>query len=139
MNGVYYSHNGYKYSYAFGFSKLSTAMNGWNVYPYPITTIYGEAPTLVPVGVGIQSIYWLECNTGTLIEYIPSIDQIKSQNRLYIGSGVRSDGIALASSLNPIKVDNYIYFGYQGKVIRFDLLNGSSMIILNSDYSIEVF
>ena len=122
-DGIWSSHNGYTWDSVNGLQEQSTAMWDWNQYPYPVQDIYGEAPVLIPAGVrlenNIEVVYWIECNTGTLIRYIPGIDTIGILPQIYVGDGYRMTGIQKSIVLKPEIIEDAIYFHDAGSIKKF--------------------
>ena len=125
-NGVWYSHNGYTWDSVNGLEENNTTMSDWNQYPFPVQEIYGEAPLLIPAGIrfenSIDVIYWIECNTGTLIKYIPGIDDIIIEPQIYLGDGYRITGVEKSTILKPVIIGNYLYFHNDNNIMRYNFI-----------------
>ena len=128
-DGLWISSNGYSWD-AGGLYENSTAMWTWNSYPYPVQDIYNELPSVIPAAVRAEHsedvTYWIECNTGYLIRYTPSLDLIEPVIRLYAGDGLRSSGYALQYSLNPSQIGEALYYHYNGFLYEYDFTTGTA-------------
>lgn len=140
-NGTYYSANGYEYSAGTGLVEAANIMHEWNLIPYPVTLPNGEAPVMIPLGydAGLNAIYWIECNSGWIVEHRLATNSMSMTKRLYIGDGMRATGWALSATLKPLVNAGLVYYNYQGTVIKLDLATGASSIFLADDVSLEVF
>lgn len=130
-DGAYYSETGYIWSPVSGLQELATALSDFNEDPRPIALLFGQSPTLISAGTRGGLIYWIEGNTGWLIEYDPIFDTITKPHRLYFGDGDRATGTEHRDTLRPVVIDQYIYFsigvaldGTGGILKRIDLDTG---------------
>ncbi len=141
-DGIWYSHNGYIWDSVNDLQEQSTAMWDWNQYPYPVQDIYGEAPVLIPAGVvkenNIEVIYWIECNTGTLIRYIPGIDDIGIFPQIYVGDGYRMTGISKSKYLEPEIADGNLYFHDSGSIKKYNF-NTSIVSVFSGDMELDLW
>ena len=124
---TWYSNNGYEWTPA-GLIEEANALWNFTSYPYPIILPYGEAPTVVPACTRLENsehvTYWVECNSGYLFRHIPSIDNLNSITRLYIGDGTRLSGISMASYIDPILVEDILYFHDSGSIMIYNFTTG---------------
>lgn len=141
-DGDWYSHNGYTFDDVNLLQENNTVMWDWNQYPYPVQDIYGEAPVLISVGEreenSIEVLYWIECNTGTLIRYIPGIDQLNILPKLYNGTGYRTSGIAKSNILEPEIVGNELYYHDSGNIMIYNFIT-SAISVFSGDMELNVW
>ena len=134
-NDIWYSHNGYTFDEINGLQENTNILKDWNVYPYPIETIFAEAPVIIPAGVrlenNIEVTYWTECNTGTLYRHVPNVDRIDVITDIYISDGLRTTGIQKASVLKPKIIEDKIYFHEGSNIKEYDFLTGIVNIFSN--------
>lgn len=120
-DGVYYSWNGYTWD-GDTLTEHATIMREF------VTLWYSDRPVLVSVGSRIEHseavTYWVECNTGTLYRYTPSIDRLEAVILLYNGSGDRNDGLDARDEIKPVMTDNNLFFGWSGTIWRYNFTSG---------------
>lgn len=127
---VWYSSKGHTWSGAAGLIEESTVMWDFNEWPYPIDTVYANAPVIVPAAVrydtGEECTFWVECNTGWLYRHIPSIDRLDMIVRLYQGDGERTTGVSYRAFLRPVYSpdEDALYFHDVGGLMRYDFGTG---------------
>lgn len=141
FDDTYYSGNGYEYSFSGGLSEYANAMQAWRTSPYPLDLAAGEGPTIIPlcVDAGLNVIYWIEANTGWLVEHRLATDQVVMEKRLYVGDGTRLSGGSYAKTLNQILVDGTVYFSFDGSVMSLDLSSGAVGVFLAADVRLKRF
>lgn len=129
-NNIYYSENGYTWTVGGGLIEESTALWGWNNYPYPLETQnpFGEAPVLLKVGVIADKLYWIEASSGFLFEYDTVNDVLTQKFRLYSGDGMHSTGIANRDTLKPVIVNGGLFYS-SGSVVHYLNLETGYLII----------
>jgi hypothetical protein len=123
VGDIWYSWNGYEYED--NLIEYANSMWGWNNGNPPVET--SEAPVVIAAGVREEFetvLYWIECNSGWLIRYTPSSDQLTAVHRLYMGDGLRMTGIAHESDLKPVIIGDCLYFNESGAIWRLDLDSG---------------
>jgi hypothetical protein len=122
---TWYSQNGYTWDGTTLVEDGSTMLN-WRMRPYD--TGYSEGVVIIPAGTryenGEDVLYWIECNSGHVIRYVPSVDQYQLSIRLYTGDGYRSTGLALQQTLSPVIADDYLYFIYDANTYRYSFITG---------------
>jgi hypothetical protein len=127
-----YNANGYKWSEAGGLIEQATTMWSWNAAIL-------EAPVLLSVGTRFESgevvLYWLECNTGWLYRYIPSVDRMDQAVRLYIGDGLKASGILVKEYVNPYIVGDVVYFSHGGSLNKANLDSGIASVLIGFNIS----
>ena len=91
-------------------------------------SIGSDAPVVVSAGTreehGETVLYWIECNTGTLYRYTPSIDRLENVIGLYHANGSRADGIIFKRELKPVMAGNYLFYSHGGTVWKCDFNSG---------------
>lgn len=124
----WYSANGYTFDTVNGLTEGTTAMWGFNSYPNIIPNAWGESPVLINITTRLENsetvLYWLECNTGQIIRYVPSIDTATVYGMLYAGDGLRATGQQLRDSLKLSVVGDDVYFNYLVNVWVFNFASG---------------
>jgi hypothetical protein len=123
--GKWYSHNGYTFD-GVTVTESGSAMTCWrSAATYPISI--PEAPVIIAAGVrtlgGEKVFYYIECNSGWLLRYIPSTNILSTVIRLYSGDGTRTTGLYFKPFLKPITTDESVYFSFDDNMIyryRFD-------------------
>lgn len=127
---VWYSANGYEWDGSTLTENETGSLWVWNLESegFPVYMPHGEKPIMMNAGTRIENneevIYWIECNTGWLIKYIPSIDSVRGEWRLYDGSGSKLDGIVKEKTLKPAMIDGELYFTNDGSVWALNLDTG---------------
>ena len=141
LGETYFSGNGYEYSFSGGSNEYANAMQDWRSSPYPLDLATGEGPTIIPLGVDIDLnvIYWIEANTGWLVEHRLATDQVVTEKRLYVGDGTRLSGGSYAKTLNQILVDGVIYFSFDGSVMSIDLSSGAVSVFFAANVKLRRF
>lgn len=123
--GVWYSQNGYTWNGSV-LNENGSIMTEWRTAPY--LTGYTEAPVLISAGNRYENseyvLYWIECNSGWIIKYIPSINQMSLFVRLYTGDGLRTTGLLYQNLLKPIIAENNLYFIFDANVYRYNFESG---------------
>jgi hypothetical protein len=131
-NNEWQSQNGYKFSESAGLTENVTALQDFNAYPYPIELPWPEAPRMISAGVRSENsedvTYWIECNTGWLLRYVNSINELQQKFQLYPGDGYAVTGNLHRESLKPVIVENTIYFYYNGSIWSSDLGTGTTAV-----------
>lgn len=124
QNGL--SNNGYEFDGVL--SENANALFEFNSLPFPVTIPAGEYPYVIASGTRLENseniYYWIECNTGWLFRYVPSLDKLEIKYRLYSGNGYRATGIAYSTTLKPVIIENWLYFYDSGSIWRIDLNTG---------------
>ncbi len=135
---LWISSNGYSWD-AGGLYENSTALWTWNLYPYPEQDIYNETPVVIPAAVrtehGEDVTYWIECNTGYLFRYTPSIDLLETITRIYAGDGLRATGYALQHILRPSVINDRLYYHHAGFLYEYDF-NTETAQVMGTDIEI---
>jgi hypothetical protein len=139
--GKYYSHNGYELTPGTGLAESANALDGFQSAPYPVDLPNGETPTMIPVGsdADLNVIYWIECNSGWLVELRTATNQVMVDRRLFVGDGMKMSGLAVAKKIRPLFIDNVIYFNHDSSVLYLDLTTGGSGIYLAEDAYLRGF
>jgi hypothetical protein len=135
LGGTYYSYNGYEYSPGGGLIESANALSGFQASPYPLTLPAGESPTMVALGSdpAIGVVYFIESNSGWLVEFRAGTNQLSITKRLFIGDGMKQSGIAAAKKLNPYLLDGVVYYNHAGSVMSLDLATGGVNVFLAED------
>jgi hypothetical protein len=134
---VWYANNGFTWN-GTTLTKDGSAMKAWlssSTYPAPANEL-SESATLAAVGTnweaGESVLYWLECNSGYIFRYTPSLDKIESAGRLYIGTGTQSYGLNVQKNLNAYFLNEYVYFSLSGTVYRWYMWSGNVTTFYNN-------
>ncbi len=137
-DNVWYSNNGYEWTPA-GLLENTNSLWDFTSYPYPVALPNGEPPTVIPATSRIENSesvsYWIECNSGYMFRHIPSLDKLEAIVRLYTGDGYRSTGISMASYIEPILIDDILYFHDSGSIMKYDF-NTSLVSIFSQEMEI---
>jgi hypothetical protein len=116
-DNIWYSWNGYTWD-GVTLTELSTSMSDFT------TQWYAENPVLIAVGSRIEHsesvTYWIECNTGMLYRYTPSIDRLETVINIYQGSGFRSDGISVKRGIKPVLASDYLFFTWNDMIWKYN-------------------
>jgi hypothetical protein len=94
-----------------------------NYYSWPQTSDY---PTVLYAYQDDANMYWIECNTGLLVQWCVQTGVITRMiggvalPQLYLGDGHQDTGRAQAKSLQPELIDGKMYFHAQGTLWRMD-------------------
>jgi len=119
FDGVWYSQNGYELGA--DLVENANALYNWNtVYPFGLS----EAPILIGAGVYDSALYWIECNAGFLVKYLPESDTIETAGRLYQGDGTRESGFVQKGVLDPVIIDGVLYYNESGSIWKLELETG---------------
>ena len=118
---IWYSWNGYEWSESGGLREQANALTAFIVSgPNP--------PCVTSAGARVEHnetvLYWIECNTGTLYRFTPSLNLLENVDQLYYGTGDRIDGVNAAKVINPIMTDNELYFQYETVTYKYEFTDG---------------
>ncbi len=134
---IFYSNNGYEYSDTDGLTENANALARFNSLPFPVTIPNGEFPVVISSGANFENsetvLYWIECNTGNLFRYIPSVDQLNQVSRLYMGNGMRVTGLSYAENLKPVMIEGVIYYHDQGNIYKCETSTGNISVFHGAD------
>lgn len=137
-DGIWYASHGYEWSYTDGLTEQANimwTMNFYDQYPIFFQLPYAQYASICPAGVleenGEEVLYWIECNRGELFKFIPSINQIISITRIYLGDGTRVYGSNQIDVLKPIWIEGGMYFHHDGSIKLFD--PGTGLISIFSE------
>lgn len=123
----WYSGNGYTWD-GVNFLEAATPMWNFNVTPYPVTLPWPESPTPGIIGTRLENsedvIYLIEYNTGIVLKYIPSINNLSQAYRIYVGDGTRQSGLVYRSTVKPIFIGDYLYFHNGGSLYELNTVTG---------------
>ena len=126
-DGTWYSNNGYEWT-SQGLLENTNSLWDFTSVPYPVILPNGEPPTVIPAAARIENsesvTYWIECNSGYLLRHIPSIDKLETIVRLYTGDSYRSTGISMASYIEPVLINDILYFHDSGSIMKYDFQTG---------------
>lgn len=140
---IWYSQNGYEWTEGGGLIENANCLWEWNSYPYPVQDIYGEAPFIISAGTRVENsetvFYYIECNTGWLMKYIPSINQLTQKIKLYYSNGTRQSGILFSKNLKQKLINNALFFCDQGNIYRYDFNTNLVSIFYAGDGKILEF
>lgn len=119
--GIWYSWNGYEWSESYGLAEQANALTAFIVSG-------ADPPLVVSAGTRIEHnetvLYWIECNTGWLYRFTPSLNRLEQVTRLYAGSGDRIDGVNAAKVISPIMTETALYFRYEGTTYKYNFTGG---------------
>lgn len=123
--GVWYSQNGYTWDGA-TLDENGSVLTDWRTAPY--LTGYTEAPVIIAAGINFENsetvLYFIECNSGWVIRYVPSTDTQTLCVRLYTGDGARTTGLYYQELLNPCCACGYLYFLFDANYYRYNFSTG---------------
>jgi len=110
---IWYSWNGYKWDGAALIQNSGCALEAWRqTSTYPISL--PEPAVLIAAGIHRESgedvLYYIECNSGWLFRYVPSINIMTQKTRLYNGDGYRATGLYYKDILKPVMAGDALYF-----------------------------
>jgi hypothetical protein len=139
-DGVFYSNNGHAWTSAW-LVEQATDLYSFNFTPYGIIVPNGEFAYVISAGTRIENsetvLYWLECNSGWIFRYVPSIDLLEMKYRLYQGDGMRVTGLAYGKTVNPVIIENDLYFNDSNTVFKLDLDNGNISSFYSGNYKVR--
>ncbi|MDD5006455.1 MAG: hypothetical protein PHS93_08030 [Candidatus Omnitrophica bacterium] len=131
-DNVWYSHNGYEWSYTAGVTENANALWCFNFqaqYPVWVQLANAQTASIATAGVleenGEEVLYWIECNKGNLFRYIPSINQIDFIFRIYIGDGTKAYGGNQINVIKPVWNEGLMYFHHDGSIKVYDPVAGT--------------
>lgn len=121
-----FSERGYTWTVETGLQENETALQAWNESPYPVTPAlpFGENPVLLKVGEYDGKLFWIECNSGWLFEYVPETDTLTQTYRLYGGDGTRIIGLLKRDELKPLIVEGILYYSDSGSIYKVSTESG---------------
>lgn len=123
--GIWYSQNGYTWDGAV-LNENGSVLTDWRTAPY--LTGYTEAPVIIAAGTNYENsetvLYFIECNSGWVIRYVPSTDGQTLCVRLYAGDGLRTTGLYYQELLNPCVASGYLYFLFDANYYRYNFSTG---------------
>lgn len=126
-NDTWYSNNGYEWTPS-GLLENTNSLQDFQSTPYPVALPNGEPPKVIPAASRIENSesvsYWIECNSGYMFRHIPSLDKLEAIVRLYTGDGYRLTGVYMASYIDPILIDDILYFHDSGSIMKYDFQTG---------------
>jgi len=82
---------------------------------------------------GETVLYWIQCATGEVLRYIPSINQVKKYIDIYIADGTTETGLLFLNTLKPQIIDDYLYFIFEENVYRHNFLTGITSHFVSGD------
>lgn len=130
--GVWYSQNGYTWD-------GSTLDESGSV----LTALRSEQNLIIAVGTRYENsedvLYFIQCATGHVIRYVPSVDQYIEFVRLYTGDGETETGTFYKSTLKPIINNDYLYFIFDAQVYRYDFVSGLTSMFTSGVSEIQEF
>lgn len=134
---IWYSWNGYEFDS--NLSENANSMWNWNIGVYPVQV--AESPTILGAGTREENseivLYWIECNTGWMIRYVPSYDRLETVYRLYMGDGLRMTGINNSDILKPALIDGDLYFNYDGSIWKLEIDSGIVSLFFGGNGKVE--
>lgn len=137
---IWYSQNGYTWNGS-TLIENGSAMTQFRFH-YSITGYY-EIATLIKAGTRFENgetvLYYIECNSGWVIRYVPSIDQLQLKVRLYTGDGFRDTGLMYKDILFPVVIDDYLYFRFEGSIYRYDFTTNTNSYFTNGTLKVIKF
>ncbi len=126
-DGIWYSKNGYTWD---GLTcSLADAAAMWEY-----RTVQNM---IIAAGVRFENgenvMYWIQCATGWVIRFVPSINQARETVRLFEGSGDVEAGALRKKYLKPAIIGDYLYFNVDDNMYRYDFETG-----LNSFFGSDI-
>lgn len=122
---IWYSQNGYTFDGA-TLTEDGSILTDWRIAPF--LTGYTDAPWMISAGRrwenGEYVLYWIECNSGWVIRFVPSSNQQTLFIRIYTGDGERTTGVYYKDLLKPIIIENHLYFIYDAQTYRYNFTTG---------------
>lgn len=139
-DGIFYSNNGYTWTPA-GLNEQVNKLWDFNSTPYGVIIPNGEFAYVIDAGIRFENgenvIYWLECNSGWLFRFVPSINKLEMKYRLYFGDGMRQTGILYSKTIKPVIIENDLYFTDINTVWKLDLDTGNVTSFYGGDYEVR--
>lgn len=130
-NDVWTSDRGFTWTALGGVVSNANELYNWNEYEnYPDTydAPFAEKPYTISAGVreenGEDVTYWIECVTGKLYRHIPSTDTLEMIVELYDPPMTRTGGWHEGQTLQPERIDDYLYYHNSGSVKRYNYDSG---------------
>jgi hypothetical protein len=112
------------YGHTFSISGLSE--NATDLQNYKTVTIpNGQKRSLWPAGEYQENSYWFDSTTGTLFKYIVSIDRLNEIGQIFIGPDDYATGNTLAPAVNPIWINDILYFHDSGSIKTYNPITGN--------------
>lgn len=136
----WYSMNGYTFD-GNTVSENASALWCWNYQAqYPITI--PENAVVIAAGTRVEAgeavIYFIECNTGWVFRYVPSLNTMSQKVRLYNGNGLRATGIYYAAIMKPIVTDDGLYFIFDdGALYRYNFQSMTTGYVAMADWVVK--
>lgn len=115
--GKWYSLNGYTWD---GTTLVENGSKMWDFRT--LSNVVTAAGTRVENGETV--LYWVRCDTGHVIRFVPSANQYIEFIRLYTGDGTSETGVYYKSTLKPIVIDDGLYFIFDADTFRYDFVSG---------------
>jgi hypothetical protein len=123
---VWYSQNGYSWN------GETLVENGLAMADYKkVGNMVISAGTRFENGETV--LYWIQCATGEVLRYIPSINQVKKYIDIYIADGTTETGLLFLNTLKPQIIDDYLYFIFEENVYRHNFLTGITSHFVSGD------
>ena len=113
----WYSHNGYTWDGS-TLAEHGSAMWDWRSYGNVVIT----AGTHYENGEDV--LYFIQCATGHVIRYVPSVNQYTEFVRLYTGDGQTETGLFYKALLKPVIIDDGLFFIFDSTTFRYDFTTG---------------
>lgn len=124
-NGLNYSGNGYTWGELESLIPAATVLTEFTTPYYFGTWLPAqERPVLLAVGSVGNKLYWIECNSGDLLEYDPVNNTLIKKWSLYLGDGLKNSGQAKQKVLNPFVFEGVLYYNEGGAINKIDLQTG---------------
>lgn len=114
---VWYSQNGYSWD-GVTLVENGLAMADWRTSQNLIITAGTRYENSEDV------CYFVNCATGYVIRYVPSVNQYTEFVRLYVGDGSTEIGTYYRKELKPIIIDDDLFFIYDAQVYKYNFTNG---------------
>jgi hypothetical protein len=73
---------------------------------------------------GEDVLYFIQCATGHVIRYVPSVNQYTEFVRLYTGDGQTETGLFYKALLKPVIIDDGLFFIFDATTFRYDFTTG---------------
>lgn len=118
LDNTWYSQNGYTFD-GTTLNEYGSVLTDWRTRPY--ITGYTQGPVLISAGIYLNKLYYIECNSGWVIEYNPRTNIQQLYLKIYNGDGLRETGLFYQPLLNQVIVENYLYFIYDAQYYRTNL------------------